>query len=114
MVNYAALALLPVALGYATPLSSRAGCAAPVDGLVGYGAGVTGGGSGSGTTVTSCSELSSALEGGGVVTIDGILTDCGILDVPSDTTVIGVGADSGKFIPIALCQYVWYCCSFYQ
>lgn len=106
MVNYAALALLPVALGYATPIVGRAGCAAPVDGLVGYGAGVTGGGSGSGTTVTSCSELSSAIEGGGVITIDGILTDCGLLDVPSDTTVIGVGADSGKFIPIALCLCV--------
>lgn len=103
MFNYAALALLPVALGYATPLSARAGCTAPVDGLVGYAAGVTGGGSGSGTTVTSCSELSSAIEGGGVITIDGILTDCGILKVPSDTTIIGVGADSGTFVPIALC-----------
>ncbi|OBT87840.1 hypothetical protein VE02_02109 [Pseudogymnoascus sp. 03VT05] len=95
MVNYAALALLPVALGYATPLSSRAGCTAPVDGLVGYGAGVTGGGSGSGTTVTSCSELTSAIDGGGVITIDGFLSDCGIFKVPSDTTIIGVGADSG-------------------
>lgn len=100
MFNYAALTLLPVALGYATPqMARRAGCAAPVDGLVGYGAGVTGGGSGTGTTVTSCSELSSAIEGGGVITIDGILTDCGLLDVPSDTTVIGVGADSGRLCP---------------
>lgn len=105
MLNYAALAFLPVALGYATPQVARqAGCAAPVDALVGYGAGVTGGGSGSGTTVASCAELTTAIEGGGVITIDGILTDCGLFDVPSDTTVIGVGADSGKFRLLCLCE----------
>ncbi|KFY11029.1 hypothetical protein V491_07364 [Pseudogymnoascus sp. VKM F-3775] len=68
---------------------------APVNGLVGYGAGVTGGGSGSGTTVTSCSALSSAISGGGVIKISGILTGCGILDLAGSTTVIGVGANSG-------------------
>lgn len=73
--------------------------AAPVNGLVGYGAGVTGGGSGSGTTVTSCSALSSAISGGGVIKISGILTGCGILDLAGSTTVIGVGANSGKFVP---------------
>jgi hypothetical protein len=62
--------------------------AAPVDGLVGYAAGVTGGGSGSGTTVTSCSGLSSAISGGGVIKISGILTGCGILDLKGSTTVI--------------------------
>lgn len=103
MRTYAALALLPVALGYATPkVVPRAGCAAPVDGLVGYGAGVTGGGSGAGTTVTSCAELTSAVEAGGVITIDGTLTDCGLFDIPSDTTVIGVGADSGEFLSLNL------------
>ncbi|KAH7015599.1 pectin lyase fold/virulence factor [Ilyonectria destructans] len=65
------------------------------DALVGYGDGTTGGGSGSGTTVTSCSELSSAIAAGGVITISGILSGCDILELASDTTVIGSGADSG-------------------
>lgn len=79
---------------------------APVNGLVGYGAGVTGGGSGSGTTVTSCSALSSAISGGGVIKISGILTGCGILDLAGSTTVIGVGANSGKFMPANLRVFI--------
>ncbi|EPE05687.1 pectate lyase b [Ophiostoma piceae UAMH 11346] len=62
---------------------------------IGFAAGTTGGGSGAGTTVTTCTALSSALDAGGVIRISGILTGCGILDVPSDTSVIGVGAGSG-------------------
>ncbi|KAH7165440.1 pectin lyase fold/virulence factor [Dactylonectria macrodidyma] len=68
---------------------------AAVDELVGYGDGTTGGGSGSGTTVTSCSELESAISAGGVITISGILSGCDILELSSDTTIIGSGADSG-------------------
>ncbi|KFY67747.1 hypothetical protein V496_01421 [Pseudogymnoascus sp. VKM F-4515 (FW-2607)] len=78
-----------------TPTGSNDCGAAPINGLVGYGAGVTGGGSGSGTTVTSCSALSSAISGGGVIKISGILTGCGVLDLKASTTVIGVGANSG-------------------
>ncbi|KAI1819102.1 polysaccharide lyase family 1 protein [Xylaria intraflava] len=63
--------------------------------LEGYGAGTTGGGSGSGTTVTSCSELESAAEGGGVITISGVLDGCDIIDLGSDTTVVGSGSQSG-------------------
>ncbi|KKA28626.1 hypothetical protein TD95_005129 [Thielaviopsis punctulata] len=62
---------------------------------IGYAAGTTGGGSGAGTTVTSCTALASALEKGGVIRINGYLKGCGVLDVPSDTSVIGVGASSG-------------------
>ncbi|KAF7548897.1 hypothetical protein G7Z17_g6768 [Cylindrodendrum hubeiense] len=65
------------------------------DELVGYGDGTTGGGSGAGTTVTSCSELESAIAAGGVITISGILSGCDILELVSDTTIIGSGADSG-------------------
>lgn len=70
--------------------------AAAINGLVGYAVGTTGGGSGSGTTVTSCSALSSAVANGGVITISGVLDGCGIIDLGSDTTVIGKGSKSGK------------------
>ncbi|KAK2752794.1 hypothetical protein FQN55_005926 [Onygenales sp. PD_40] len=68
---------------------------APVDELVGYGAGTTGGGSGEGTTVSSCSELESAIEGGGVIKVNGMLDGCGVLRPLADTSIIGVGATSG-------------------
>jgi len=70
---------------------------APVDGLVGYAAGTTGGGSGSGVTVTSCSALSSAVGSAGVIKISGILTGCGIIDLKSGTTILGVGSNSGAY-----------------
>lgn len=85
------LALAPAALG--APNAPRA---APVDALVGYGASATGGGSGSGTTVTSCSDFTTAAKAGGVIKISGVLDGCGIVDLVSDTSVIGVGAKSGK------------------
>ncbi|CAN8097799.1 unnamed protein product [Discula destructiva] len=77
-----------------TPPSNSCGAAA-VDGLVGYAAGTTGGGSGSGTTVTSCSALTAAAKSGGVIKVSGVLSGCGIVDLVSDTSVIGVGAKSG-------------------
>lgn len=89
--NIAALALTAGSSALAVPFTRRAA----VDELVGYGAGTTGGGSGAGTTVTSCSALETALESGGVVRIDGLLSGCGAVLVPSDTTVLGVGAGSG-------------------
>lgn len=70
-----------------------------VDKLIGYGQGTTGGGSGAGTTVTSCSALSAALPKGGVIYINGILSGCGVLKMVSGTSVIGVGANSGKLCP---------------
>lgn len=84
----------------AAPTSGGGGNAcgsAAVDGLVGFGVGATGGGSGAGVTVTSCSELEAAIANGGVIKIQGILTGCDVLKVNGDTTIIGVGADSGKW-----------------
>ena len=93
MVNTLAyLALLGAAV--AGPLERRA---APVDQLVGFGAGTTGGGSGSGTTVTSCSALTTALKSSGVIRISGILSGCGTLKVLSNTSVLGVGSNSGRY-----------------
>ncbi|KAI8623775.1 polysaccharide lyase family 1 protein [Xylariaceae sp. FL1651] len=74
---------------------STGSCSSPNYSLQGYGAGTTGGGSGSGTTVTSCSALESAVGNGGVITISGVLDGCGIIDLGSDTTIIGSGSKSG-------------------
>lgn len=68
---------------------------APVNQLVGYAAGVTGGGSGAGTTVTSCSALGSAVSAGGVVRVSGILNGCGVIDIGSNVSILGVGSNSG-------------------
>lgn len=95
MIAYSLVSLALLELAAAGPLAPRA---APVDELVGFGAGTTGGGdSGNGTTVSSCADLESALESGGVISVDGMLEGCGTLDVLGDTTVIGVGAESGIF-----------------
>ena len=77
-------------------VSSRQSCGASVDELVGFGAGTTGGGSGEGTTVTSCSELASAVAAGGVIQVSGTLDGCGVTELSADTTLIGAGADSGE------------------
>ncbi|KAM0818366.1 putative Pectin lyase fold/virulence factor [Seiridium cardinale] len=63
-------------------------CSSPNYFLLGYGAGTTGGDSGSGTTVTSSSALETAIDATGVIKISGVLDKCGILDVLSDTTII--------------------------
>jgi pectate lyase len=82
MYRYALLALLPAVLG-------------AENSPIGFAAGATGGGDAAPTTVSSCSDLKSALKSGGVINIDGMLSDCGILEVGADTTVVGVGAASG-------------------
>lgn len=79
--------------------ATDAACGAPaVDKLVGYGYGATGGGSGSGVTVTTCAQLEAAVLNNGVITISGVLDGCDIIDLGSDTTVIGKGAMSGEFV----------------
>ncbi|CAI6340114.1 unnamed protein product [Periconia digitata] len=86
-------ALLSAAsLATSTPITRRA---ATVDELVGYAAGTTGGGSGSGTTVSSCSELTAAAKNGGVIKVKGNLKGCGIVKLVSNTSVLGVGSDAG-------------------
>ncbi|KAI9155731.1 Pectate lyase A [Paramyrothecium foliicola] len=94
------LIIFTLALGLASAASNvqasrRAeSCSAPFDRLEGYASGTTGGGSGSATTVTSCEALRGSLERGGIVRVSGIF-NCGILDVKSNTTVTGVGLNSG-------------------
>lgn len=87
-----AVAALTAASTYASPIEKRA---AKVDELVGFAASTTGGGSGAGTTVTSCSALTTAAKAGGVIKISGTLTGCGIVKLVSDTSVLGVGSNAG-------------------
>jgi pectate lyase len=74
---------------------SSGSCSAPIDQLVGYGAGTTGGGSGTGVTVSSCSALTSALAAGGVIRISGQLNCGAVLDVESNTSIFGIGSTGG-------------------
>ncbi|KAJ8693339.1 hypothetical protein PTI98_008343 [Pleurotus ostreatus] len=69
----------------------------PLNGLIGYGAGTTGGGNATPQTVTSCSALAAAvaLEVPAVIYISGSLSGCDIIDIEADKTIIGVGANSG-------------------
>lgn len=90
-------------LGFAGSALAQCG-AAPVNQLVGFGAGTTGGGSGSGTTVTSCSALTTAVKNGGVIRISGTLSGCGDVRLVSGTTLVGVGGSSGMFLFVALFQ----------
>jgi len=68
--------------------------AAPVDQLVGYGAGTTGGTGGTTTTVTTLSALTSAVSGSGkkIVRVSGLISGNTDVKVGSNTTVIGVGS----------------------
>jgi pectate lyase len=87
-----ALAALTATSAYASPVEKRA---AKVDELVGFAAGTTGGGSGGGTTVTSCSALTTAAKAGGVIKISGNLSGCGIIKLVANTSILGVGSNSG-------------------
>lgn len=80
----------------ATPALAQA-----VDELVGFGEGTTGGGDATPVTVTSCDDLSDAVgaDGAAVVQIDGQLSDCGVIDVASDKTILGVGSSRYLALP---------------
>jgi pectate lyase len=71
--------------------------AAPVDQLVGYGAGTTGGAGGSTVTVTSLSAFTTAVSGSTatIVKVSGILSGTGQVKVGSNKTILGVGSNSG-------------------
>lgn len=87
-----ATAALTASAAAAAPLEKRA---AAVDQLVGFAAGTTGGGSGAGTTVASCSELTAAAKVGGVIKIRGTLTGCGIIKLVGNTSILGIGSNAG-------------------
>lgn len=77
----------------ATPIEKRAGT------IIGYGAGTTGGAGGKTTVVTTCDALKAAVDKKNttpkIVRIESILTGCGIIDVGSNTSILGKGAASG-------------------
>lgn len=87
-----AVAALTATSAYAVPMEKRA---AKVDELVGFAAGTTGGGSGAGVTVASCSELTAAAKNGGVIKVKGTLTGCGIVKLVGNTSLLGVGSNAG-------------------
>jgi pectate lyase len=87
-----ALAALTATSSYASPVEKRA---AKVDELVGFAAGTTGGGSGTSTTVTSCSALTTAAKAGGIIKISGNISGCGIIKLVGNTSILGVGSTAG-------------------
>lgn len=89
----ATAALTAASTAYGAPLEKRA---AKVDELVGFAAGTTGGGSGAGTTVASCSEFTAAAKTGGVIKVKGTLTGCGIVRIDvANTSILGIGSNAG-------------------
>ena len=64
---------------------------------VGFGAGTTGGGSATATTVSTLSAFKSAVSGSTakVVKVSGLISLSGQVDIGSNTTVLGVGSSSG-------------------
>jgi len=91
LLDTATLALAVGSTAHGSVLKPRA---ASVNELVGYAAGTTGGGSGTGTTVTSCSALTAAAKNGGVIKISGTLSGCGIVKLVSNTSILGVGSNA--------------------
>jgi len=92
-LQIATAALTTAVTVYGAPVEKRA---AEVDELVGFAAGTTGGGSGAGTTVASCDELTAAAKAGGVIKIKGTLSGCGIVKIAvNDVSILGVGSDAG-------------------
>ncbi|KAF1938227.1 pectin lyase-like protein [Clathrospora elynae] len=89
----ATTALTAASTAHGAPVNKRA---AVVDELVGFAAGTTGGGSGAGTTVSTCAQLTAAAKTGGVIKVEGTLTGCGIVKIgTSNTSILGVGKDAG-------------------
>ncbi|MFE7572956.1 polysaccharide lyase family 1 protein [Streptomyces sp. NPDC057539] len=66
-------------------------------GPIGFGAGTTGGGSATPVTVSTLAAFTSAVAGDSakVVRVSGLITLSGQIDIGSNTTVLGVGSESG-------------------
>ncbi|MFI0779546.1 polysaccharide lyase family 1 protein [Streptomyces sp. NPDC021212] len=64
---------------------------------IGFGAGTTGGGNATATTVTTLAAFTAAVAGDSakVVKVSGLLSLTGQVDIGSNTTVLGVGSGSG-------------------
>lgn len=79
--------------GVTTPKSA----AAAAGQAVGFGAGTTGGGNATATTVKTLAAFKTAVGGSSakVVKVDGLISLSGQVDIGSNTTVLGVGSASG-------------------
>ena len=94
-----------------TPTATPSGCAPNGGGnamnhgvnLVGYGSGTTGGGGNNQTTVSSISQLESALQSNVTIYVNGTISGSGMIQIKdeSNISVIGVGS-SGKFQGVGL------------
>jgi pectate lyase len=93
----ALLAVLALAAVPAVTGTGAARAASYESSPVGYGAGTTGGGSATATTVSTLSAFTSAVSGdtAKVVKVSGLIALSGQVDIGSNTTVIGVGSSSG-------------------
>ena len=80
---------------FALPVGA-APAAAPIDQLVGFGAGTTGGAGGSTITVTTLTALTSAVSGSTakIVKISGTISGAGDVKVGSNKTILGIGSSS--------------------
>ncbi|WP_405732959.1 polysaccharide lyase family 1 protein [Streptomyces sp. NBC_01537] len=98
-ISPALLAVLALAAATAVTgtAASTAQAASYESSPVGYGAGTTGGGSATATTVSTLSAFTSAVSGdtAKVVKVSGLISLSGQVDIGSNTTVIGVGSGSG-------------------
>ncbi len=90
--------VLLLATALALPLlgstQKASAASAPADPLVGYGAGTTGGAGGSTVTVSTLSDLESAVSGSSpkIVNVSGTITGDVNVKVGSNTSIIGVGS----------------------
>ncbi|MER7791101.1 pectate lyase [Streptomyces sp. NPDC097640] len=80
-----------------TPASAATAAIAAENSPIGFGAGTTGGGNASATTVSTLDAFKSAVasDSAKVVKVSGLISLTGQVDVGSNTTVLGVGSSSG-------------------
>lgn len=89
-----ALLALVIPLSFSVQQAHAAPSLAPVDQLVGFGAGTTGGAGGSTVTVNSLSALESSVSGSTprIVRVSGTISGAADVKVGSNKTIIGVGS----------------------
>ncbi|KAJ5032728.1 uncharacterized protein L3040_009322 [Drepanopeziza brunnea f. sp. 'multigermtubi'] len=92
-VLVAALGLISSSVAVPARIQARA------ESPIGYGAATTGGAGGTETTVSSCEALIAAVNkkdtSKKIVYIEGMISGCGVVDVGSNTSVLGKGASAG-------------------
>jgi len=93
----------PTATRTPTPAGPTATTGPINNGLVGYGAGTTGGAGGSTTTVNTLSALQSAASASGaqIILVNGTISGSASVEITSNKTIMGVGT-SGRLVGIEL------------